>query len=416
MKKIVSLNICFILLTINAFSQKVFKELPAFPFVNYQANKIVFPSDNNEFGVFYDKLDNLLLNGKGNINIVHIGGSHIQADIYSNQFRKNLLAFHPGVIGGRGLIFPYKVASTNNPLNYKTVYSGHWTSLRNVARSIDKPLGLSGITVSTTDSTAFIYINVRNDETGPLYEFNRIKVLCNVDSTSFEPIVQIDSAEIIHGIYNPGSLSYSFELPVYTNQFILKFLKTKPYQDNFSLRGFLVENDFPGISYHSVGVNGASVPSYLACELFENDLAQIKPDMVILSIGINDANTGNFDKAQFIKNYEALIKKIKTVSPDCVILFTTNNDSYRRIKRRYYVNRNGLEVQKAFYELAAKYHGGVWDMFAIMGGLESMELWEDAGLAKRDKVHFLGNGYRFLGDMFYNAFVDSYLNHLSNKN
>ena len=69
----------------------------------------------------------------------------------------------------------------------------------------------------------------------------------------------------------------------------------------FTLTGFLLENDEPGIVYHSIGVNGASVPSYLSCPNFERDLSLIRPDMVIFAIGINDAIPQNFSKNNFKK-------------------------------------------------------------------------------------------------------------------
>jgi lysophospholipase L1-like esterase len=47
-----------------------------------------------------------------------------------------------------------------------------------------------------------------------------------------------------------------------------------------------------------------------------------------------------------------------------------------------------------------------------MGGLNSMKEWEDAGLAKEDKVHFTNEGYRLLGDLLYNAFIDRYIEHI----
>ena len=38
-----------------------------------------------------------------------------------------------------------------------------------------------------------------------------------------------------------------------------------------------------------------------------------------------------------------------------------------------------------------------------MGGLKSMEKWQAAGLAQRDKVHLTRAGYLLLGDMLYEA-------------
>ena len=184
----------------------------------------------------------------------------------------------------------------------------------------------------------------------------------------------------------------------------------------FTLTGILLENNMPGISVHGVGVNGARVSSYLRCDDFERDLNLIRPDLIIFGIGINDAAEKDFEKNNFKRNYNELIKVIKRVNPDCALLFITNNDSYKREKvkkkTRYEVNLNGEIVEEAFMELGKKYNAAVWNQFDIMGGLESMQDWEEAGLAKKDKVHFTNEGYRLMGDLLYNALITRYIEHI----
>jgi lysophospholipase L1-like esterase len=180
----------------------------------------------------------------------------------------------------------------------------------------------------------------------------------------------------------------------------------------FYLRGFWLENQLPGISYIDIGVNGASVPSYLKCGYLENDLSFVKPDLCIFSIGINDASGSNLDTTQFKNNYKELIRRIKSVAPDCAVLFTTNNDSYIRTRRNYHNNPNGLLAQQAFYSLGKHYNTGIWDLFSFMGGLGSMKKWEQEGLAQKDKVHFTPAGYRLLGDLLYNALISEYVKYL----
>ena len=48
-------------------------------------------------------------------------------------------------------------------------------------------------------------------------------------------------------------------------------------------------------------------------------------------------------------------------------------------------------------------------LFEIMGGLGSMKLWEKEGMAAKDKVHFTHKGYVLIGDLFYNALINAYL-------
>ena len=130
----------------------------------------------------------------------------------------------------------------------------------------------------------------------------------------------------------------------------------------------------------------------------------LHPDMVIFGIGINDAHTSDFDTVTFKNNYLQLCDSIRSVNPDCAFIFITNNDCYRRTgRRRYEVNRNGPLVRDVCYRLAALTGGAVWDQFDIMGGLKSMEKWQAAGLAQRDKIHFTRAGYLLLGDMLYEA-------------
>ena len=68
------------------------------------------------------------------------------------------------------------------------------------------------------------------------------------------------------------------------------------------------------------------------------------------------------------------------------------------------------------FKLAAKYHTGVWDMFEVMGGLNSIVLWEKNRLARHDKIHFTREGYLTLGDLFFNALMKKFENYMNEKN
>jgi lysophospholipase L1-like esterase len=375
---------------------------------------INFPTGEREiYDDFFKKLDRLIFEGEGNLSILHIGASHIQAGTLSHQIRINLLSTFPGLVGDRGLIFPFSAAKTNNPHNYKTTSTGTWEISRNTQKEPKFPLGLSGMGLATSDVQATIGITLRNMD-DVVFDFNTIYVLGACDSGYVRVMVQIQDSIIVEGIYDSTRLAYCFRLDFYTNSFKLFFEKKDSLWETFYLRGFWLENGLPGISYVDVGVNGASVSSYLKCKYLENDLAFVKPDLCIFSIGINDASGTNFDTTYFQRNYKELIRRIRTVSPNCAILFTTNNDSFHKVGKRYYNNPNGLLAKQAFYSLAKYYNAGVWDLFSVMGGLNSMKKWEERGLALRDKIHFTPEGYSLIGNFVYNAFIFEYINHLKN--
>ena len=43
-----------------------------------------------------------------------------------------------------------------------------------------------------------------------------------------------------------------------------------------------------------------------------------------------------------------------------------------------------------------------------MGGQTSIARWQEAGFAKKDRVHFTRAGYTALGDLLFSALMESY--------
>ncbi|MBR4840869.1 MAG: hypothetical protein IK005_10395 [Paludibacteraceae bacterium] len=387
------------------------KSVEEYPFIKYELNRIVVPShDSSRLELFYAKLDSVVLCRKSKVNVLHIGGSHVQADCFSNQVRLNMDSLNLDLKTSRGLIFPFSVAKTNNPSNYKVKYKGQWKPDKNVSRKHNTRLGMTGIAVTTQDTSAEICVLLNPSDSLKRWEFDQLRILGYAEGGCVEPQLKLDSAHYLTGVFDSLTSSYLFEMPEPTDSFIVVFTQQDSIPHPFTLTGFLPMNEEDGVVYHSIGVNGASVPSYLRCEDLERDLNLIKPDLVVFGIGINDASGRNFSDSTFISNYGRLIERIEAVSPNCAYIFVTNNDSYRRIRRgRYQVNKNGLLAQQAFYKLAERHKAGVWDLFEIMGGLSSMPKWEKEGLAKKDKIHFTTKGYLLIGDLFYNALISSYL-------
>jgi hypothetical protein len=54
----------------------------------------------------------------------------------------------------------------------------------------------------------------------------------------------------------------------------------------------------------------------------------------------------------------------------------------------------------------------VWDFFHVMGGHNSILLWQKYGLANTDRIHYNGQGYMLQGDLLFNAILrqwDAYI-------
>ncbi len=399
--------------------------------IDSSANHIVFPAGNSSFSPFLHKLDSLIYTRQGNINILHLGGSHIQADVFSNRIRSRLVRDIPLPAASRGFVFPFTAANSNTPISYASRKRGRFQWERSAIRNREKPLGLMGFQVTTVDPDAEIRIvldsRIPNEK---MWRFTKVR-LFGFSADSIEPILQLEE----NGVRQAGkrdsvSGSFVFEISRRADSLIFRFPWKNPAEEaawrdtlarldslgkealfadtafcrkipKFTLTGIFLSDSVSGLTYNSIGVNGAGLEAYLSLQDLERDLDFSPPDLVIFSIGINDANVASFDSELFKARYDTLIYRIRKVSPKAALLFMSNNDSYFTKTNR--PNKNGELVAQATFELAKKYKGGFWDMYRIMGGFQSMDSWVAADYAKKDRVHFKNSGYELLGDLFFDA-------------
>ncbi|MFN3918172.1 MAG: GDSL-type esterase/lipase family protein [Flavobacteriales bacterium] len=373
-----------------------------YPYINFGENKYVFPSENSpSFKLFFEKFDSLVKLKDRQLNVYHIGGSHIQADVYSHRMRIYLQKYADNLKGPRGLLFPFTLAGTNNPYHYKVDSVGKWTGMRNVIIKDTSRLGLLGMSASTRDILAGFSI-YRNKYDTLNHYFNRIKVYHNLNENYCLHWKDTANVNSIFTDTLAGYTTFHLNNLVDTARFVI--YKVGDDTTLFTTYGVELMNDSPGIIYNSIGVNGASFRSYLRCQDFGKQLKELRPDMFIISIGTNDANTtfDDFRPDVFRQRYEAMIKTIREANPDCAILLTVPNDCYYRGK---HINKNTARMKEVIYELAKQYQYAVWDFYTIMGGQGSSQKWFTDKLMIRDKIHFTVEGYRLKGDLFYEAFL-----------
>lgn len=381
-----------------------------FPFIHTDLNSIEHFGDNNNYSKFLQKFEELNARGKGEINIVHIGGSHVQADWFTNAYRQYFYQFERGLTGSRGFVFPYKMAHTNSGSTYKFESSSNWTTCRNVRNVNNCKLGLGGISITTTDTLANLKFSFKNNEIIK-YDFKSLKLLHPFDSGEFS--FRFDTTLVLGLKHYPDS---GYSLVVFKHaidSFNLEFFKSDSLQTHFTVWGFILETDEPGINIHNIGINGASIPSFLNTSEFFVQLPMIHPDLVVIGLGINDAHSTDFSDSVYIHNYNVLVTKIKESCPNAAIILLTNNDSYLSRKK---VNKNGILVEKAIYKIAQENHLAVWNQFQIMGGIKSMLIWQKHKLAQKDKVHFTKQGYEIIGNLLFNAIINDYYQFLKSNN
>lgn len=375
-------------------------------------NRFIFCGNSEQtYSSLFKSLNRLVLRGEGTINIIQIGDSHIQAGFLPEEMRKDLTTFIVPGCGARGLIFPYRIAKTNNPADYSVKFIGKWEHCRNVEVNKSCSLGLMGIMVQTRDTVTGITFIFNENST--FRDFNFVRILCDPLDTGYRiEFPGLSGKCIIKTSESDGFISARFDSIIH-DSLRIRIIKKDTIGKYFTFYGIDFENGDPGFVYSASGINGAEVSSYLRCGRLKDQLVPMKPDWVILSLGTNDAYPVHFNINEFIEKYISLIKKIREVNSQVPILLTVPGDSYRRHR---YDNVNMKDARTAILEVAKRTDCAVWDFYSLMGGPKSILNWYKAGLVAKDKLHFDKQGYLIQADLLFNAFVDAYSSFIDHSN
>ncbi|MFD2910228.1 GDSL-type esterase/lipase family protein [Flavobacterium ardleyense] len=410
---------------------------------------------------FFQRLHQLEKIKKGKINIVHIGDSHIQADLFTAKIRRDL----QGVFGngGFGFTFPYSVAKTNNSAPIRYAAAGNFQNYRNIYPDLSRPVGLSGIALETNSNDFAIQLNVKDAQ----YDFTRLKIITPQNANLFAVSVanknivierqvaktishKIKSGEVLGSIANKygvtvtalknanglksnviragkmlkiptkGTQSRSsikteyipIDLQSYGNYY--EFNSEKPLDkiaivpnkgaNDFALNGLVLENENAGLIYHSIGVNGAKGVDFNKFTLFNDQLPALHPDLVIISLGTNES----FDRqsaALYFSQIEKMIAGIKQKSPEaCVLLMTSPPSVLHRKFQNTYIEEYAATIQ----ENAPFLNYAVWDLLHVFGGNKAISRNASKGYMSKDKVHYSKVGYEKQAQLFFDAFMQSY--------
>jgi len=424
-------------------------------------------SDNNIYNAkaledFFEKLQKNENNNNKKINIVHIGDSHIQGDLMTNEVRKNLQQKFGNA--GRGLVFPYQLAKTNGSYNERFYSSRVWENYRNILPFKNHPVGLSGIALWRDNDGFAVELNIKD----PAYKFNSIYIITPQNQNMFSlatssrtKTIQTTERKIItHKIKKGEAISTIAEkynvsiaelkrenhlksnniragrtLKIVTNETRPKNITNSEFvsldleSDSFShsyhsdeqlskiylipnknaekyeLNGIVLEKDAPGIIYSGIGVNGAKYSDYNKYPMFFEQLKALHPDLLVFSLGTNESYE-KLESGNYIKQLKEFISNIKAQGINVPIIVMTPPPSLLRKKPNFYIR----DYSKDILEIAQTDDFAVWDLYNEFGGLDGIRKLKVQGLIGPDWVHYSKKGYEKQGNLFTEAFLKAYDN------
>lgn len=380
-------------------------------FIKLDSNRIMMNGDN-----WTDIRYKLAMAGAKPVNFLQIGDSHIQADVSSERVRQ-LLQDRYGD-GGRGLVTPLKIAGTNEPLSYCFTTDGNYTSAKLLKLPWMTDMGFTGVSFTpNSDSFSFTLSTVVKllPEGDP---FNCITVYS--DGRIF--VDRITGEDDVRIAFTDSVMDYQTRILLRTEQTTVT-LHMHSFE-TVTIFGASLLNNGSGIRYHAIGNNGATYSAYNQLMSMGSDIKMLEPDLVIISMGTNEA-FGTVSDAEMYSEIDFMIRDIKRHNPGTKFLLTTpmecqraKRTSYRKSRKgrrrtvytkSYSVNDNVKRLRNVILKYGKDKGIPVYDWYEVAGGDGASDLWIENGLMNTDRVHNTFAGYHLQGDLLYNA-LESALN------
>lgn len=340
------------------------------------------------------------------LRVVHIGDSHIQADWFSGEMRR-LLQNRLGN-AGMGLIFPYRCIKTNGSPSYKITSPFTFPAQKIVKCKTSCNVGVSAYQFEMK-SNQWFEVKPKFDSTP-----QQLTLLYSPLVPKARPVINnIDDVSNYHDTI-VGDFVLTKTLFTTTNSFKLSA------SNDFTLFGIVAENQQPGIIYYTIGANGATFANYNQSELFFNQLAILKPDLIIVSLGTNES-VSKITNDSFLFQLQTFQNKLNQIH-SASVLYTTPPDNAKRhviIQRRkskgkwkkvkkvyYHTNEKVGELRNIMIQFCDEKNLMYWDLYHAMGGAGSMKNWVEAGYAAKDHIHFSKKGYEYQASLFYSALLN----------
>lgn len=343
---------------------------------------------------FFSRMANMtLFPDKGPLKIVQLGDSHIQMGHFSGGIESELRTMGYNVVNS-AFWFPYAMTGGYNPVGVRFEANGPWRGEKMVGSETETRFGLTGHALIVDSSGA---------------QTPTLKIQLPAVSDRLEILIETNAGWNFAGDSSKvKEKRISDKLTLVT----IHFDKSKrnavvhicsPKNDSRPLRilGFrgVKDDPEPQIRFESYGSSGGKYRDYVnKCTYFAEDLAHTKPDLLIISLGTNDA-FGDYTQDDYLALVTGFVRSVRDILPNVSILLTSQPDTYYKEQRP----ASDLVVHRVLMRVAEEEKCALWELSSVMGGDGSILCWYREGLAGDDLLHFTPKGYVFQAKLLVEA-------------
>ncbi len=242
------------------------------------------------------------------VRILHLGDSHIVADLFSGDLREFFQNRFDSA--GRGFLPPGIPDKYYHARGIKVSQYGDWKKY-SVYKNKKIPYGISGVKFSSRNKKSKMMLETK-------YPFDYSEVGFQTSPESGHVVIHIGQhKEIFDTKGNENQIRY------FKSYKKGKRLTVSPHGDGkVTLLSWRVENTRPGIIYTNIGHTGVSadIMSRWDKDFIARDIKALKPDLIVLSYGTNEGFFDNLNIKRYRDKYVNSIKVLKKYAPNASFL------------------------------------------------------------------------------------------------
>lgn len=367
--------------------------------INSEKNRISNPE---QLARLKEKLQKAVSSKKKIVKIVHIGDSHIQADMMTRVLRLGLQYRYGNA--GRGIVFPSQVAKTNGPSDIFSFSNTSWLSGRLSLTNSPVECGVCGYGLQSNSQDWSLEIRSK-PERGDEDSFDIVRLFTGKNTGCLT--IRYNETEKNEVCMKPKNNFDMAEVALSMKTNSLSFASNEPNSTPFTFYGASFEKKkASGVIYHSIGVNGAEFDSYNRDPLFFDQIAELNADCYIISLGTNEAQRQNLNTEDFALQVRSLLTNLRKISPDAVFIITTPPPSFLKSVA---INPKIRTITEVLTRISNEEKISLWDIYGIMDGDKGVAMFQTYGLYRPDLIHFNKAGYELQGFMLLSALLKSTL-------
>lgn len=355
------------------------------------------------FHRLWTTMDSVQSNRSGGLNVLYIGGSHVQGGWIGHEIRRLLAAWAPQAEMSRGMHLPYRLAHTNTPTHFRTEMEGSWTADRctrgkGQARCEAAPIA-TGILAYPGDSASIQHVSYLPDSSRTAY--TSIQLWTNAERAQWH---WTGNAPLRACTPLPANLGWQLELERAADTLAVCFVA--PEKAGVWYAGMNGQNASatPHITWHEWGHNGLRIRHAAAQSGWDNLLQQLQPDLIFVGIGLNDAVDGKrLNVPAYAAHYEALSSILRSSGAAVVLLGNTP-----AMHRSTSLAAPSTSIGNWLRQHSRAHGMGYMDLTNALGGPGIVAEWIEEERMQPDGMHFTAKGYSALANALFTSWMDAY--------